>query len=1288
VPGSIRPNRPDVSDRFPVAGFTIRTGGGPSYFEVAVATNPGLFLPDNRGHRTESNFFSTRGAGPLLAERGEAVYLLPTAVLSRFAGNGRLYYSMATFSDRNYSDLDVLRLPPEAAPSIAISGSFTGKSRAAGVVNPRGGLTGNGYHTSPDSLEWAGDTLSAGTSAPVLMAPGKNGKTMPAPPMPAPPMPAPPMPAPPLKAAPAQQVAAAHAASLAYDDGFGPWDASLDADNDAGADADDGGGIEGPIPDSVTSVAPQGLSRPFTAAEYPQASRFVAAASSNFRATAGPRTISRMVIHITDGGKNIDGPVTWFQNPKQPCYCDPKKGNCPDPPKLCPVSAHYVVGQDGEVVQMVLHKDVAWHAGSANGDSIGIEHVANTRGLLPSEAEYKASAALVVWLCNQFGLPADRTHILGHAEADPKTGHKACPNGAWDWDHYMSLVSSAATPPPTSSGGATDTAPSGGGDVAPAASQSLGYQAWETKRQRDVAGNRKMSAGTKPLGIVIPDDVPANLGDALSSLAQWLRSLTAWAVGVPDTTFFPFSAICQLRMTDGSNNYTGTGFYIGTNTILTCAHNLYGMTSATVIPGKNDRVSPVEPFGHFNVDASSWTIHPSYDPTTQAEPDVHDFDLAVIRVATPPPTGQYFSTLEELNQSRPSPIIVCGYAARSVDRDRQHMDSDMVRQVTDNRMLYNLQTEPGNSGSPVFYFWAYEDEQKQMTVQDIRLVGVHVSSYSNKLNQACRLTEDKIKWIRSASGAPAAAQSLGRANAPNGKTNGKNGLKTAMSPAHHRKPAHMLAYNIIQPTYTPANADEAKVFMKQWAARRERWRAGVQDTTIFPHSAICRFRIAMPDGEYIGTGSYIDRDLVLTCAHNCVSTRADGSLVSASSITIIPGFNDLANPPEPYGHFSVTPTAWTVHPSYNPAASGCRAAHDFDLAVIRVGTPPPNGQYFKALEELLQSQSSPIMLCGYAAESVSADRQHMDGDHITGVADNRFDYDIQTEGGSSGSPVFYLAGWEDENAQASQTEIRLIGVHTHLGANPDCTVSDSVNGGCRLTAEKIKWINSFRAAAAAQSLGYRKPVRKNGVPRSQAYGTVLALATFPEAAVQQMQADFVRAQSVQTDCVQVLNSGLRQLFGAALANADGTPKALGTTVQDSMAALARYGMAQDAHEFEFADAAGMLTKGVARPEHLQDSAEDWLVNQADSGHDHGWYAFVLSLLDGYHNVVLALDFSGRGDAGTKLFWLDQIHGGFDEVTGTLDARITRHTQEWWDPLDASHKPKTRVSVWPLSPAAH
>lgn len=121
-------------------------------------------------------------------------------------------------------------------------------------------------------------------------------------------------------------------------------------------------------------------------------------------------------------------------------------------------SAHFVVGQAGELVQCVRLRHVAFHAHEANERSIGIEHCARTPGeferppvnwrhdpgLPPSEALYATSARLTAWLLMAAGLPVDRAHVRGHAEVDSVTSHRKCPTGCgWDWERYMGLVQGA-----------------------------------------------------------------------------------------------------------------------------------------------------------------------------------------------------------------------------------------------------------------------------------------------------------------------------------------------------------------------------------------------------------------------------------------------------------------------------------------------------------------------------------------------------------------------------------------------------------------------------------------------------------------------------------------------------------------------------------------------------------------------------------------------------------------------------------------------------------------------------
>lgn len=97
------------------------------------------------------------------------------------------------------------------------------------------------------------------------------------------------------------------------------------------------------------------------------------------------------------------------------------------------VSAHYLVGRDGTVAQMVREKDRAWHNGMPgwNEQAIGIEHEhydenpdePNIQQDWPA-VQLAASAALHADISRRWGFPLDRNQVLGHRETGYST---ACP---------------------------------------------------------------------------------------------------------------------------------------------------------------------------------------------------------------------------------------------------------------------------------------------------------------------------------------------------------------------------------------------------------------------------------------------------------------------------------------------------------------------------------------------------------------------------------------------------------------------------------------------------------------------------------------------------------------------------------------------------------------------------------------------------------------------------------------------------------------------------------------------
>ncbi len=156
--------------------------------------------------------------------------------------------------------------------------------------------------------------------------------------------------------------------------------------------------------------------------------RWLAASPANYRRADRPYdyAIDRVVVHVTQGSRS--SAVKAFQDPGHQA------------------AAHYIVGADGQVTQMIRELDVAFHAGNRafNERSVGIEHEGFVeRASSFTDAMYAASARLTARICERYGIPVDREHIVGHAEV-PGADHTD-PGPHWDWDRYMGLVRRAAS---------------------------------------------------------------------------------------------------------------------------------------------------------------------------------------------------------------------------------------------------------------------------------------------------------------------------------------------------------------------------------------------------------------------------------------------------------------------------------------------------------------------------------------------------------------------------------------------------------------------------------------------------------------------------------------------------------------------------------------------------------------------------------------------------------------------------------------------------------------------------
>ncbi len=100
------------------------------------------------------------------------------------------------------------------------------------------------------------------------------------------------------------------------------------------------------------------------------------------------------------------------------------------------VSAHYLVGDDGHIYQLVDDSKRAWQAGGGswgaitdlNSASIGIE-IDNERGEAYTDAQIAAVIRLLGDLCTRLGIP--RTQVIGHSDLAPT--RKVDPGARFPW---------------------------------------------------------------------------------------------------------------------------------------------------------------------------------------------------------------------------------------------------------------------------------------------------------------------------------------------------------------------------------------------------------------------------------------------------------------------------------------------------------------------------------------------------------------------------------------------------------------------------------------------------------------------------------------------------------------------------------------------------------------------------------------------------------------------------------------------------------------------------------------
>ena len=156
----------------------------------------------------------------------------------------------------------------------------------------------------------------------------------------------------------------------------------------------------------------------------------------NFTSGRGGFKIIGICNHITTG--TASSALNWFQDPQAKASC------------------HFLVCKDGSIIQLVGESNQSWCQGIINKPTakiyfdnnsenpnkylIGIEHE-GTDGTL-TDAQYKATLELHLYLIKKYSIIIDRDHILGHYQLDSVT-RAYCPGINFPWIKLMQDINSS-----------------------------------------------------------------------------------------------------------------------------------------------------------------------------------------------------------------------------------------------------------------------------------------------------------------------------------------------------------------------------------------------------------------------------------------------------------------------------------------------------------------------------------------------------------------------------------------------------------------------------------------------------------------------------------------------------------------------------------------------------------------------------------------------------------------------------------------------------------------------------